>query len=450
MRKYILLILCFLLGSVIAFSQSKRGLALVIGNSAYAEGALKNPVNDAIDISSKFRSLGFDVIDIVNANQEQMGRSIDDFGAKASKYDVAIFYYSGHGIQYSGDNYLIPVNARIRSEVDIRYSCENLNRVLDKLEESQCKLKILMLDACRNNPFERSWNRAGSSKGLSSMDAPMGTIISYATAPGSTAEDGVGQRNSPYTAAFLTLLDKQNYSILLLYNDLCNVVRKNTNNRQNPWSSNSGIDGEFCFNIGSVAQPAKTPVSTESAEALYQKGNEYYKKSDFAEAVKYYRQAAEKGNANAQLQLGYCYDKGKGVQQNYEEAFKWFKKSAEQGDKIAQSNLAYCYSGGLGVTKDYTEAVKWARKSANQGYAVAECRLGNYYYHGQGVAKDYAEAVKWYRKAAEKGEEYSMYGLGRCYHYGNGVSKDLTLAKQWYQKAADKGHSAAKKKLEEL
>ena len=98
MRKYILLILCFLLGSVIAFSQSKRGLALVIGNSAYAEGALKNPVNDAIDISSKFRSLGFDVIDIVNANQEQMGRSIDDFGAKASKYDVAIFYYSGHGI----------------------------------------------------------------------------------------------------------------------------------------------------------------------------------------------------------------------------------------------------------------------------------------------------------------------------------------------------------------
>jgi uncharacterized caspase-like protein len=207
MRKYTLLILCFFLGSGLAFSQSKRGIALVIGNSAYAEGPLKNPVNDANDISAKFRNLGFDVISVIDANQEDMGNSIDDFGAKASKYDVAIFYYSGHGIQHNGENYLIPVNARLRSEVDIRYSCENLNRVLAKLEESNCKLKILMLDACRNNPFERSWTRAGSSRGLSSMDAPMGTIISYATAPGSTAEDGVGQRNSPYTAAFLNLLD---------------------------------------------------------------------------------------------------------------------------------------------------------------------------------------------------------------------------------------------------
>ena len=450
MRKYILLILCFFLGSGLAFSQSKRGIALVIGNSAYAEGPLKNPVNDAKDISAKFRSLGFDVISVIDANQEDMGNSIDDFGAKASKYDVAIFYYSGHGIQYNGENYLIPVNARLRSEVDIRYSCENLNRVLAKLEESNCKLKILMLDACRNNPFERSWTRAGSSRGLSSMDAPMGTIISYATAPGSTAEDGVGQRNSPYTAAFLNLLDRQNYSILLLYNDLCNVVRKNTNNRQNPWSSNSGIDGEFSFNVGYVAKPAITSVSNESAEELYKKGNEYYNKSDFAEAVKYYRQAAEKGHASAQLDLGYCYDTGKGVQQNYAEASKWYRKSAEQGHRIAQSNLSYNYANGLGVTKDYAEAVKWAKKSADQGYHAAENRLGNYYYNGQGVAKDYVEAVKWYRKSADKGNEYSMYNLANCYYYGNGVSKDLSQAKYWYQKAADKGHAAAKKKCEEL
>ena len=414
MKKHIILILSFFLASGLAYGQSKRGLVLVIGNSAYAEGALKNPINDANDISAKFRSLGFDVIDRINASQEQMAKAINDFGLRASNYDVAVFYYSGHGIQYNGDNYLIPVNASLNSEADIRFYCENVNRVLAKLEESQCKLKILMLDACRNNPFERSWSRAGSSKGLSSMDAPMGTIISYATAPGSTAEDGVGQRNSPYTAAFLNLLDKQNYSIVMLYNELCNVVRKSTNNRQNPWSSNSGIDGEFCFNIGSVAQPAKTPVSTESAEALYQKGNEYYKKSDFAEAVKYYRQAAEKGNANAQLQLGYCYDKGKGVQQNYEEAFKWFKKSAEQG------------------------------------YDVAENRLGTYYYKGKGVAKDYRLAVYWFRMSAEHGNRDSMYNLGLCYQYGNGVSKDLSQARRWYQKAADQGDTDAKKKLEEL
>ena len=450
MRKHILLILCFLLVTGFAHSQSKRGIALVIGNSAYSEGALKNPVNDANDISAKFRSLGFDVIDKVNTNLQQMGNSIDEFGAKASKYDVAIFYYSGHGIQYNGENYLIPVNAKLRSEVDIRYYCENLNRVLAKLEESNCKLKILMLDACRNNPFERSWSRAGSSKGLSSMDAPTGTIISYATAPGSTAEDGVGQRNSPYTAAFLKLLDKSNYSILLLYNDLCNDVRKSTNNRQNPWSSNSGIDGQFCFNVGRITQPVVTPLSNESSETLHKKGNEYYNKEDYAEAVKYYRQAAEKGHAAAQQDLGYCYGTGKGVQTDYNEAFKWYKLAAEQGNKYSQSNLAAYYSEGLGVEKDYNEAVKWARKSAEQGYASAENRLGHFYYNGYGVTKDYTEAVKWFLKAAEKGNEVAMYNLGLCYQYGNGVSKDLEHAKQWYQKAADKGYLDAKKKLEDI
>lgn len=450
MRKYILVAFSFLLSAGLAYCQSARGIALVIGNSEYAEGALKNPVNDADDISSKFRSLGFDVIYRVNTNLEQMGNSIDEFGTKASDYDVAIFYYSGHGIQYEGDNYLIPVNAKLRSEVDIRYYCENLNRVLGKLEESDCKLKILMLDACRNNPFERSWSRSGSSKGLSSIDAPMGTIISYATSPGSIAEDGAGHRNSPYTSAFLKLLDKPDYSIVLLYNELSNVVRKNTGNRQNPWSSNSGIDGDFCFNIGTAAKSTEVPVAVESAEALYQKGNEYYKLANYTEAVKYYSQAAEKGNAAAQCDLAFCYATGKGVPQNDREAFNWYKRSAEQGNKYAQSNLAYYYSEGVAVAQDHYEAVRWAGKSAEQGYPSGQNRLGSYYYNGQGVAKDYTEAVKWYRKAAEQGNEHAMYNLGVCYQYGNGVSKDLSLARQWYQKASDNGHQGAKNKLEEL
>ena len=450
MKKYILFLFCLLLGAGMAAGQSKRGIALVIGNSAYVEGALKNPVNDADAISAKFKSLGFDVISKVNTSLEQMGKSIDEFGRKASNYDVAIFYYSGHGIQYEGENYLIPVNAKLRSEVDIRYYCENLNRVLAKLEESKCRLKILMLDACRNNPFERSWSRAGFSKGLSSMDAPMGTIISYATAPGSTADDGVGQRNSPYTAAFLELLDKPNYSIVLLYNELCNIVRKNTNNRQNPWSSNSGIDGEFCFNTGHVSRPTGTATSNESAAALYNKGNEYYNKSKYTEAVKYYRQAADKGNADAQCDMGYCYATGKGVSQDDVQAVYWYHKAAEQGNRIAQSNLAYYYSTGIGVTQDYNEAAKWARKSAEQGYSIGQFRLANFYYFGQGVEKDYAEAVRWYTKAAEQGDELAMYNLGVCYQYGDGVPKDLSMARQWYQKAADKGHSGAKKPMEEI
>ena len=168
-----------------------------------------------------------------------------------------------------------------------------------------------------------------------------------------------------YTAAFLRLLDKKDYSILMLYNDLCNDVRKSTNNRQKPWISNSGIDGQFCFNVGYVTQPTGTSSSNESADALYQKGEEYYSQSNYSEAVNYYSQAAEKGHVSAQQDLGYCYGTGKGVQVDYTEAFKWYKRSAEQGNKYAQSNLALYYSEGRGVTQNYTEAVKWAGNLQN-------------------------------------------------------------------------------------
>ena len=187
-----------------------------------------------------------------------------------------------------------------------------------------------------------------------------------------------------------------------------------------------------------------------SAEDALKKGNEFFNQENYAEAVKWYRKAAEQGDARAQCFLGFFYDNGQGVPQDYEEAVKWYRKAAEQGYAKAQYNLGVCYENGLGVPQDYAEAVKWYCKAAEQGDAKAQYNLGVCYYVGQGVPQDYAEAVKWFRKAAEQGDARAQYILGACYYIGNGVPKNYREAVRRYRKAAEQGHADAIKVLKKL
>ncbi len=159
------------------------------------------------------------------------------------------------------------------------------------------------------------------------------------------------------------------------------------------------------------------------------------------------RELAEKGNARAQCNLGYCYYWGYGVEENDEEAVKWYRLAAEQGYAVAQHHLGYCYHEGNGVAKDYNEAVKWYRLAAEQGDADAQCSLGECYDEGEGVAKDYNEAVKWYRLAAEQGDVTAQVYLGYCYENGNGVAKDYNEAVKWYRLAAEQGIATAQNNL---
>lgn len=231
------------------FAQEERRLALVIGNSEYTSGKLPNAVNDANKVSAKLKTLGFDVMLYNNASQKTMGDAINAFTDKASDYAVALFYYAGHGIQSEGNNYLLPVNdGQIEKESDLRYYSEDVNRLLARLEESGCKLKIVVLDACRNNPLCRSWHRSAASQGLAFINAPNGTLIAYATSPGCVAEDGGTAQNSPYTTAFLQTLNKSNLSILEFFNEVGGLVRNFTDGKQTPWLATSPIEGNFIFN----------------------------------------------------------------------------------------------------------------------------------------------------------------------------------------------------------
>ena len=225
---------------------SGKRMALVMGNAAYLISPLVNPVNDATDIAAKLKKLGFEVILCKNQTKEQMDRAIDDFGKQAKGYDVALFFYAGHALQYNGKNYLIPVNVSLQEERDIEYKCTSLNRALGRMEDSNTKLNIVLLDACRNNPFERSW-RSLNGSGLSFMNAPAGTFIAYSTAPNTVAQDGKG-RNSPYTTELLKKLDVKNLKIEELFKQVREAVMKKTEGQQVPWDQSS-ITGEFYFNF---------------------------------------------------------------------------------------------------------------------------------------------------------------------------------------------------------
>ena len=231
--------------------QEKR-LALVIGNEKYPEAPLQNPLNDARAIAASLQRVGFDVMKYENVNQRDLKKAIDAFGERLQGYPVALFYYSGHGIQAKGANYLMPIDANLKSSNDIEYDCVNAERVLGKMEDAGSKTNIVILDACRNNPFEKSLSKGTrglkieNGTGLAFMNAPSGSLIAYATSPGKVAFDAEEQKNSPYTAALLQYLETPNMTILEMFQQIRMKVMQDTNNEQTPWESTS-LTGNFYF-----------------------------------------------------------------------------------------------------------------------------------------------------------------------------------------------------------
>jgi len=193
-------------------------------------------------------------------------------------------------------------------------------------------------------------------------------------------------------------------------------------------------------------------LDASDAKAQFNLGVAYYNgdgvAQDKAEAVRWFRKAAEQGHADAQFNLGLMYGKGEGVAQDKAEAVRWFRKAAEQGVAAAQYNLGVMHSKGDGVEQNKAEAAKWYRKAAEQGDAQAQNNLGVMYSKGEGVAQDKLESARWYRKAAEQGNAFAQYNLGVMYDNGDGVAQDKAEAVRWYRKAAEQGCAPAKKVLE--
>ena len=247
-------LLFFLLPFIIINSlqaATEQRIALVIGNSAYSSGPLKNPVNDAADMATALKRAGFTVTLKKNANLQEMVETIEDFGNSLKRGGVGLFYYSGHGVQVNNVNYLLPVNVRINKESDVRFQAVDAGRVLAEMENANNGLNIVILDACRDNPFGKSFRSA--SRGLAIVaNAPTGTFISYSTGAGQVARDGES-RNSPYTSALIQYMKQPGLAIEDVFKGVRQKLRKETG--QVPWELSS-LEGKFYFTAPSAPAPA--------------------------------------------------------------------------------------------------------------------------------------------------------------------------------------------------
>jgi hypothetical protein len=238
--------LCFaiVISFALTHAHAAERIALVIGNAAYAEAPLYNPLNDAKAMGARLRQVGFEVVEVTDADLDTMQQAVMNFMNQVTSESTALVFYAGHGIQANGRNYLIPIDASLKSERALRFEALELNDILEELEEIEAKINIVILDACRNNPFARRFR--GGSRGLAVVDAAQGTLIAYATAPGSVASDGHGD-NGLYTQELLKALAQPNLQIEEVFKNVRREVAEQSGGEQIPWESSSLV-GDFVFN----------------------------------------------------------------------------------------------------------------------------------------------------------------------------------------------------------
>jgi hypothetical protein len=253
MNQFLLpLLVLFFISSPTSWGSQGR-YALVIGNAAYPHATLNNPANDATDMAAKLIQRGFMVTQLLNANKRQMEESINTFTDTLRGTDaVGLFYYAGHGVELDGENYLVPVDAVLKDEIDARYSTVNVGQLLDRMRQAGNSLNLVILDACRNNPFTRSW-RGFNRAGLAQMQPAAGTLVLYASEPRKEAQDGNG-RNGIFTKYLLAAMDVQGVQVEDAFKQLSELVTKETGGQQTPWSEGV-IHGRFFFWPGVPSTP---------------------------------------------------------------------------------------------------------------------------------------------------------------------------------------------------
>ncbi len=452
-----------------------KRVALVIGNSAYENTAsLKNPVNDANLMATSLEDAGFEVTKILDADFRTIKKAMLSFGRDLrDNPEAGLFYYAGHGVQVRGENYLIPVNARISDEDEVDLEAININSFLRVMNSSSSSINIVVLDACRNNPFARSFRSV--SRGLAPVDAPKGTYIAYATAPGDVAADSRG-RNSSYSTALAKAIKTRGLTIEQVFKQARRAVLEATSSRQVPWETSS-ITGNFYFHNQRITinPPPQSVVNTpviqptspvrNEAESVYKQIKDSQNievleifAEQFPDAIytkfvrvrikslKEARLAVEPPPRNdpppkdfgSPLSGKELFTKARAEEskKNYVESARLYRMSADKGYEYAMYNLAVFYSKGRGVKQDYDESSRLYKIAVSKGHLSATYNLAIAYTKGQGVPKDYKEAARLYRIAVSKKHVSATRNLGLLYKNGQGVAKDYKEAARLFEKAA--------------
>ena len=452
MRKAFILLALLLFTTA---SQAASRVALVVGNGSYLQGRLANPTNDAQDVSRALRQLGFQVDLVQDSNRSNLHRAIQKFRSKLnSQTEVALFFYAGHGAQFEGQSFLLPLRANIKTAADLEIEALSAKSILTQMRSTGSLVNVMILDACRNLPYP-ALNRS-SSRGLARIETIGSALLAFATAPGQVAADG-RTRNSPYTTQLLTHLKKPGLTISQLFNDVGFAVHRSTGGRQTPWMNSSPMPaiylaGNKTTNTTVRQKPSVQSVITSSRTLHNHNGREHdhplpasgknhqHGGTTSTPATRVVAPTAPQRDSSAQVTLDPNTELKKAfADKNYPKAFRISSEHAKKGDAAGQYILGQLYLNGQGVNKNPGVAFSWLKKAANQRHPQAQNALGSLYATGVGTRKNMQLARQQFNLASQRGVADAMRSLGIMYDKGDGVPKNMGAAIGWYEKAANKG-----------
>ena len=457
-------------------AMAEARFALVIGNGSYKTNRLKNPRSDAGLMARTLASAGFQVMTVMDGSTAEMRRAIADFGTKLQEPGaVALFYYGGHGVQIDGENYLIPLDADIATSGDVEAQAVPLQSILRTMARSATRLNIVVLDACRDNPFQAGeWTATVT--GLASVLAPAVTFIAYSTGPGELASDGA-DNNSPYTAALASEMLQPGATLEDVFRATRRHVLARTGSKQTPWEHSSLLSA-FTF-VPAVQPESSAAQSSDAAVAemlAWQKIKETQDAAQLAAHIERYPQglfaelaavrltklmalrgaapwsAVATGGIDASARIASAtvayhkalmLDAETAPATDLALAAKLYAEAASEGLPAAIYRVGRGYDKGRGVARDVIEAARWYERSAALGYPAGMAALGTMHEFGEGAAPNLAEALRWYRLAAEAGDPSGMTSLAFLYADGKGVARSFSEARRLYALAAAKDHPRA-------
>lgn len=486
MRQVILPLIALILTTFIninagnAATEDKKRVALVIGISNYSHASqLPNPVQDATKLASVLSNIGFDVTLRTNLGINDLRDAVRNFADKADNSDVALVYFAGHGIEMGGQNYLIPNDAELRRDRDLDHEALTMNLVSSSLEGAK-RLRIILLDACRNNPFAAQMKIAKSrtrsvSRGLAPVEPIGDSIVVYASKHGTVAEDGAGN-NSPFAEALAKMLPQPGVEISLMFRKVRDEVIKATDRRQQPFVYGSISGDPFYFmpsvNIQNNVVINNTPSADKSACSIWPqiattatkaqvqaflsechdgifyrlaqarlkelKGSAIATLTPPKPAVNKFPESSETADALYNKAKNYQWGTG-GLKKDNKKALELFMQAAAKGHAKSMTDVGWMNENGHGTARNMHIALEYYQKAADKGERMAMNNLGWMYTNGNVVQINYTKAIEYYRKAIALGEPLAMTNLGWMYETGKGVSVNYNEAFKYYKQAADAG-----------
>ncbi|MEN3376451.1 MAG: hypothetical protein V7604_1806 [Hyphomicrobiales bacterium] len=457
-------------------------VALVIGNGEYRfTKPLPNPVNDANDIATTLEQLDFTVIRVFNGDFGKMREGIRAFNTEVEHADIGLIYYAGHGMELGGENYIIPVDAELKTDRDLMSEAVGLKVILQSVSRAGT-LGLVILDSCRDNPFAAKMARTklarSVDRGLTRVEPTANVLVAYAAKDGTTATDGEG-RNSPYTAALLKHLGTRGLEVSFVFRKVRDDVMAATNRRQQPFVYGSLSSKAIYLRAPDAAQAVSAPMQPGGAQlaaaqtitpavsrsvdgAVWESISRSTDAALFENFLKRFPQSPRGGEAQTRLtalraggecdQLGDPHARTVTVVESAKSDPEAARRACETAMAAFPDVMRYALQGARVAeeNKDYAKARAFYEKAADRGSRVAMVSLGALYESNLAGEPSYPKARSLYQKAVELGDPNGAIRLARMYEAGHGFGQNPAQAREWYRKAAALGDAQAMARLADI